>query len=201
MPAWILGAIVGVWALVTPLAERTNAGRVVYPLAAALMLGWWGFLSLFGGWVLTPDHGPTNPAPTSAWHQLELHYQDVGTQLREEFGVTSETRVASADIGAVGYFSGATIIDTVGLVTPELTAYYPFDRDILVTNPDPQNYAVPPALILDTQPAYFVTMEGFVREGLATIPAFTETYTLVREIPLEYYGAGVQLYARNDMLE
>ncbi|MEL6268998.1 MAG: hypothetical protein AAFV33_06975 [Chloroflexota bacterium] len=198
MPAWIFGAVIGVWAVVATLAERTLP-RVVFPAAAALMLGWWGFLSI-NAWTANPDHGPENPAPLSAWHELELHYQDVGTQLREEFGVTSETRVASADIGAIGYFSGATIVDTVGLVTPELSAYYPFDRDILVTEPDRQNYAVPPQLIFDTQPEYFVTMEGFVRLGLEQMPEFTDNYTLLREIPTGYYGTGVRLYARNDVL-
>lgn len=196
MPAWIFGAVVGVWSLAAPLAARLNAERVVYPAVAALMLGWWGFLSL-NHWTLTPTHGPSNPAPAAAWHELELHYQEIGTQLHDEFGVTPETRVASADIGAIGYFSGATIVDTVGLVTPELSEYYPFDPAIRV---DDQNYAVPPALILDTQPEYFVTMEAFVRQGLQQTPAFIDNYTLVREIPTGYYGTGVQLYARNDVL-
>ncbi len=199
LPAWIFGAVLGVWSLFALIAQRTETTRWLHPAAAALMLGWWGTLAL-GAWNPSPDHGPGSPAPEAAWHELELNYQIIGTQLRDEFGVTPETRVASADIGAVGYFSEATIVDTVGLVTPELSAYYPFDPAIRVTAPDEQNYAVPPQLILDTQPDYFVTMEGFVRNGLAQMPAFTDNYTLVREIPTEFYGTGMQLYARNDVL-
>ncbi len=194
MPAWIFGAVVGVWALITPLAKRTRP-RFVFPAAAALMIGVWGFFSL-NHWQLTPTHGPTTPAPAMAWHELELVYRELGLQLRDEYGVTAQTRVASADIGAVGYYSRATIIDTVGLVTPELVAYYPFDPAIRVTTPDPQIYAVPPDLILDTQPDYFITPEGFVRLGLEQMPAFTDAYTVAHEVPFEFYGTGIRLYVR-----
>jgi hypothetical protein len=43
-------------------------------------------------------------------------------------------------------------------------------------------------------------MEAFVRLGLLQEPAFTENYTLLREIPTGYYGTGVQLYTRNDLI-
>jgi hypothetical protein len=199
MPAWILGAVLGVWSIITPIGERTNK-TIVYPLAAGLLGLLWGGMSL-NAWVLSPDHGASRPAPDMAWHEIELHYRDIALLLRDEYGVTPDNRVASADIGAVGYFSEATIIDTVGLVSPELSAYYPFDDTIRIRDgDDPQNYAVPPQLILDTQPEYFVTMEGFIRLGLIQMDAFTDNYTLVREIPTGYYGTGMQLWARNDVL-
>lgn len=128
-----------------------------------------------------------------AWHQIELYYQQIGTMLRDDYGVTAETRVASADIGAIGYFTGATIVDTVGLVTPELSRYYPVDPSLIVEG---QNYAIPPQLILDAAPEYFVTMEAFVRLGLENEAAFTTNYDLLFEIPTDFYGTGMRLYGR-----
>ncbi|MBW4436474.1 MAG: phospholipid carrier-dependent glycosyltransferase [Pleurocapsa minor GSE-CHR-MK-17-07R] len=188
----MLMVFIGLWALLKPLTARPSGKRIAWG-AIGLVAGLCVVSSL-SAWTLHPDHGNDRPAPRMAWHQIELHYQTVGEYLRNELGITPETRVASADIGAVGYFSRATIVDTVGLVTPELTAYYPVDDALFASD---QNYAVPPVLIYDTQPEYFVTMEGFIREGLAQQEAFLESYTLMREIPTDFYGTGMQVWARN----
>ena len=169
-----------------------NRARFSADLAVGLVGIFWLVTSL-GGWVMQPDHGPQRPAPEMAWHEIELNYERIATQLRETYGVTPQTRVASADIGAVGYFSRATIIDTVGLVTPELSVYYPVDPALVV---DGQNYAIPPRLILDTDPAFLVTMEAFVRLGLNQEPAFRSLFALREEIPMAYYGTGMHLYER-----
>jgi hypothetical protein len=187
----ILLVFIGLWALLAPLARRPAGRRVALGLIAGA--GGLCVVSGISAWTLHPDHGPDRPAPRMAWHEIELHYQAVGEYLRDELGVTPGTRVASADIGAIGFFSRATIVDTVGLVTPELTAYYPADEAVFAAD---QNYAVPPALIYDTQPEYFVTMEGFIREGLARQDAFLAAYTLIREIPTDFYGTGMQVWMR-----
>ncbi|MEO0561508.1 MAG: hypothetical protein AAF125_05320, partial [Chloroflexota bacterium] len=199
LPAWMVGVVLGAWAIVSGIANAEKApgrARIVQRVAAGGLALLWGGTSL-NHWVITPDHGPQRPAPEMAWHVIELNYRTVGNMLREEYGVTSDTPVAAADIGAVGYYSQANIIDTVGLITPAFADYYPFDEALLAEG---QNYAVPPGLILSTQPEYFVTMEGFVREGLLTMPDFTDNYTLIEEIPMDVYGSGMQVYARNDVL-
>jgi hypothetical protein len=216
LPALMFGIVAGAWWLVSgivkphppipspsygegsknahlaPASHRPLASRLAPLIVGALGVVWLG--TSLNGWTLQPDHGPNRPAPRMAWHQIELLYEQVGTALREAHGVTPQTRVGSADIGAVGYFSRATIIDTVGLVTPELRRYYPVDPALI---PAGQNYAIPPALILDTQPEYLVTMEAFVRLGLAQDAAFTGDYTLLDEIPTGFYGTGMQLWGRN----
>lgn len=191
LPALMLGIVVGAWALVSGLLRQSRALRFAPVIVGAFGVVWL-FTSL-NAWTLHPDHGLDRPAPKMAWHALELLYQQMGEHLRDDLGVTPETRVASGDIGAVGYFSRATIVDTVGLVTPELTRYYPVDRSLIA--PD-QNYAIPPQLIYDTQPDYLVTMEGFVREGLAKQAQFADEYELITEYPFPFYGSSMRLYAR-----
>jgi hypothetical protein len=190
LPALIIGIFVGLRAMVQPLM-RTSARRAAATVVAVLGLLW--LFTSVNGWTLHPDHGLDRPAPRMAWHEIELLYERMGRYLCEELGVTEATRVASGDIGAVGYFSRATIVDTVGLVTPELTRYYPVDPSIVA---DDQNYAIPPQLIYDTEPDYLVTMEGFVREGLAREARFREEYELVLEYPTDFYGTAMQLYRR-----
>lgn len=185
LPGYFLSILIGAWALVDALGSNRC---VAFVLTAAG--GVWLALSL-NAWVLHPDHGPDRPAPEMAWHKIELLYQAVGERIRATEGVTRETVVAAGDIGAIGYFTEAHILDTIGLVTPEMTAYYPFDASLLIPG---ANYAVPPEIILDHQPEYVVLMESFVRNGLAKDPRFMTRYEQVRFIPTDFYGTGMIVY-------
>lgn len=189
LPAYFLSILIGVWALADALASNR---RVAFVMSAAGVV--WLAFSL-NAWVLHPDHGPDRPAPKMAWHKIELLYQAVGERLRTTEGVDRETVVAAGDIGAIGYFSEAYILDTIGLVTPEMTAYYPFDESLLIPG---ANYAVPPQLILDHRPEYAVLMESFVRNGLAKDARFMTRYEQVCFIPTDFYGTGMIVYRLRD---
>ncbi len=195
LPALCLSIFMGVWAVISGICSKADAGEArpgrLLPVVGIIALAW-VFTSVHG-WVLHPDHGLDRPAPEMAWHKIELYYQDIATQLRDQYGVTPQTLVASGDIGVIGYFSRATILDTVGLVTPAVSKYYPIPKELIAEG---QNYAIPPQLILDDQPQYLVAMESMVRLGLEQNATFKSEYKLVRDIPTDFYGKGMYLYQR-----
>lgn len=142
-------------------------------------------------WTLHPDHGPDRPAPEMAWFKLEQLYAQVGRELAPE--VTPQTVVAAGDIGALGYFSGARILDTLGLISPQSTAYYPLPPGQLVIN-----YAISADLIADQKPDYVVFLEVYGRRTLLADPRFLESYTLRQKIPTDIYGSdGMLVYHRS----
>ncbi|MBL8147391.1 MAG: glycosyltransferase family 39 protein [Anaerolineae bacterium] len=190
-PVLLLVVFAGGWAALAPLtrSRRGRAGRT----AALGAFGVVCVASMLAGWTLHPDHGSSRPAPVMAWHKIELLYQQMADFLVNEKGVTAQTRVASGDIGAIGFYTGATIVDTIGLVTPEMRRYYPLDPAWVVNG---QNYAIPPALIADTMPDFLVVMEGHVRQTLERDPPFQRDYELILEFPTDYYGTGMRLYQR-----
>lgn len=195
-PALMLGIVIGLWVLLHAL-ERARPIPRLMPVAAALLACFWGAASL-SGWVASPDHGPNRPAPAMAWHLSEINYQRMAVLLREVHNVGPETRIATAEIGVIGYFTRAFIIDTVGLISPDMRGYYPNDPALVA---DDQNYAIPPQIIHDTEPQFLVTMEGFIRDGLAQEAQFQAYYELIAEIPMAVYGTGMQLYQRRATAE
>jgi len=175
---------------------KQNGGQILSPLKC-------GFLSLMilavpfclslRDWSFHPEHGLDRPAPDMAWYQLELLYRQAAARLAPEIASFERTPIlAAGDVGVLGYFSGAHILDTVGLNSPISTQYYPLDEKFYVIN-----YAIPPDLILDTQPDYLVILEVYARPGLLKDPRFTNDYHLIEKIPTDIYGSdGMLLFEK-----
>ncbi|MCI0521468.1 MAG: hypothetical protein L0Z70_14575 [Chloroflexi bacterium] len=144
-------------------------------------------------WTLHPDHGLDQPAPRMAYYQLELLYRQAAESLAAEFAAQpAPLLLAAGDVGVLGYFTGARILDTVGLNSPISTRYYPLDESYYAIN-----YAIPPDLILDQMPDYIVVLEVYIRNGLLKDPRFQHAFELRQVIPTQIYGSrGMHLYAR-----
>jgi hypothetical protein len=125
-----------------------------------------------------------------AFIKLELMYEEVGRNLKDE--IKPGEILSAGDIGALGYFTGARILDTVGLITPEVAHYYPLPESYYEIN-----YAIAPDLILDKQPEYLVILEIYGRNELLVEPEFEDTYHLIDVIDTDLYGSeGMLVYER-----
>ena len=143
------------------------------------------------GWQIRPEHGPDRPAPEMAYIKLELLYQEAASILTER-DLTNET-IAAGDIGAVGYFTNAHILDTIGLISPVSLKYYPLPDSLYTIN-----YAIPPDLILDHMPDYIVILEVYGRNGLLVNESFLNSYRLLKKIPTDMYGSdGLLIFERS----
>jgi hypothetical protein len=137
------------------------------------------------GWVAHTDHGLSRPTPEMAWYQLELLYRQAADTLIPRLGPDPSANVlAAGDVGVLGFFTKAKILDTVGLNTPQSLPYYPLEPDLYTIN-----YAIPPDLILDHMPDYIVILEVYGRAGLLKEPGFWDSYELLQKIPTDIYGS------------
>jgi hypothetical protein len=194
LPFYFLLILIGLDRLLADLARWWSARAGLprlrpaapYLLAAPVAL----YAAFFArAWTLHPDHGPDAPAPVMAWHQLELYYAQVGAALA---GPAAEGAViAAGDVGALGYYSNARILDAVGLMSPEALAYYPLDPSLYVIN-----YAVAPRLILDYAPDYVVLLEVYGRAGLLRDADFNARYEVMDTVPTDIYGSDGLLVMR-----
>jgi hypothetical protein len=86
-------------------------------------------------------------------------------------------------------------LDTVGLVSPSVSRYYPLPEGSVVVN-----YAVPTELIVDLQPEVLVSLEVFLRRTLLSSQQFLDEYHLVWQAPTDAFGSrGLMIYARRDL--
>jgi hypothetical protein len=168
LPMYFLGLFIG--------ASRVSKDiRSRVPLLAFATLA---LASTASAWALTPDHGPRRPAPKMAFIELELLYEHAAELV--ETRLSSNQVLAASDIGALGYYTEARILDMLGLVSAEASQYYPAPPSMYVIN-----YAIPPDLVRDLKPDLVVMLEVYGRNGLLLDPDFQQSYQLVDELPTD----------------
>lgn len=186
LPVYMLLIFAGTWALAQDLgslAARLQRGRLAAAVPRALfaLFACAALVSTLDAWTLHPDHGPDRPAPEMAWFELELLYERAAEIVRAH---GEGDTLCAGDIGVLGYRSGMTILDTVGLVTPAASAYYPADSSIYVIN-----YAIPADLVLALDPDYVVILEVYGRRGLLPDGRFQARYRLLERLETDIYGS------------
>ena len=178
LPLFMLGIFLGTANLAEDL--KFPPLQIILPIAAAGMT--------LNGWVLHPDHGPDRPAPAMAYIQLELLYQLAAEELFPQ--LESGDVVAAGDIGALGYFTDAVILDTLGLISPQADDYYPLPAQDYVIN-----FAIPADLILDENPDFLVALEVYGRRTFLQNEDFLSRYYQFETLPTDIYGSqGMLLY-------
>jgi len=119
----------------------------------------------------------------------EEAYAAAGPYLAPRLG--PDTVVAMPEFGAFGYVTGARILDTVGLVSPRATRYYPLPSDFAEHN------AVPPELIREERPDFLVGLERFLPEQLVGAEWFRRGYRSVASFEAPIWGSRmVVIYER-----
>jgi hypothetical protein len=188
LPAYFLGILLGLHAILAGLASRLDRQRLgdwALALVVVILLAF-----SLNDYVVHPDHGPDRPSPEMAWVKLELYYQQAAGLLEPH--LQPGEVIAVGDIGAIGWFTDAPLLDTVGLVSPEVVPYYPLDPSQMVIV-----YAISAEMIRDFQPDYLVTLEIYVRESVLRDPWFHESYTLIEEIDTSMYEShGMLIFKR-----
>lgn len=181
LPTFFLGIFLGV-VRVTRDLKRPSIAWAFGAIAVLLSLN---------GWTLRPSQGPSRPAPDMAFVGLEAVYEEIGREMLGQ--VEPQEVVAAGDIGALGYFSGARVLDLVGLVSPQVVEYFPLPPEAYVIN-----FAVSTDALLDLSPDWIVMLEVYGRETALKDPRFAEAYTLVKKVPTDLYESdGMLIFRRS----
>jgi len=111
--------------------------------------------------------------------QREELYRQAALELAPK--VTVDTRIATAEIGSLGYHSQAYILDAAGLVSPIAISYFPLE---VYTKESGQKKIpeIPLSLVLDLEPDYIVALKAHVQGSLVGQPPFEEAYELMKVV-------------------
>ena len=192
LPAYLLFILIGVHTLLTAIFSKLKiTDKAMRTAILSIFLIVLPLANLLSAWSWIPDHGMRHPAPKMSWYQLELLYGQASAIISPY--LQDGQTLAAGDVGVLGYFTNARILDTVGLNSPEALAYYPLDQRYYVIN-----YAIAPDLIIDQSPDAVIFLEVYGRNGLLKDERFLSQYTLLEKIPTDIYGSdGMLIYIRD----
>lgn len=122
-------------------------------------------------------------------------YQAICASLRPLIG--PHTVVAASEIGYLGYYCHARILDTFGLVSPGVTRFYPLP--VAETVPGVV-YAIAPGIVRQYHPDYLVTLDAFARRSIMRDGYFLAHYRQIIMVPDRSFGStGIFVFARRGL--
>ncbi len=191
LPAYLLFILIGIHTLLTAILSKLKINsKTVQTAILCIFLIILPLANLLSAWSWIPDHGMRHPAPKMSWYKLELLYGQASSVVTPY--VQDGKTLAAGDVGVLGYFTNARILDTVGLNSPEALPYYPLDQRYYVIN-----YAIAPDLIIDQSPDAVIFLEVYGRNGLLKDERFLTQYQLLEKIPTDIYGSdGMLIYIK-----
>lgn len=184
---WYLVALAPFYLLGVVLLVRSLTSRLPNP--ATVLVG--GFLLAWAlaGLSLGRDAGRGVLSPLGVNLVRENAYAAAARFLAPR--LTANTVVALPEIGAFGYAADARILDTVGLVSPEATRFYPLPPGFAGEN------SIPPDLILQERPAYLVSHDRYLDTPLLEADWFRRNYRLIATFHAQIWdGKDVLVYQR-----
>ena len=195
LPAYFFFILMGLDQVLTSIFARAKV-PAIHPLPAwrtwvvTALLIVLPLVPTLSDWQIHPDHGADRPAPQMAFIKLELLYRQAADYLSPQ--LTSNTLLAAGDVGVLGFYTPARILDTVGLNSPVSLNYYPLDDRYYAIN-----YAIPADLVLDQKPDFVVILEVYGRLTLLKDPHFLAQYELLQTLPTDIYGSnGMLIFKR-----
>jgi hypothetical protein len=194
LPAWFFCILCGFDQILSNLSNYISKRFPSYSYVNIIftLLLFYPFVSTLTEWKINPEHGPNRPAPDMAYIELETQYLNAAQIINQKM-IGQDYLLAAGDVGVLGYYTKADILDTVGLNSPIATTYFPLDPSSYVIN-----YAIPSELIIDQSPDVVVFLEVYGRKTLLVDPQFNDQFSLFEKIPSNMYGSdGLLIYQSN----
>ena len=164
-----------------------SMGRVAEATDRWRAVAWvWAGVAIGTAAIRLTSFQPYDPGPREGLYRHAV----------EELSLGDQDLVAAPEIGAVGYFSDARILDTVGLVSPAILSSYDATwRQEVRRGLFPGD--IPPRLFRTFHPDYIVSAPWFLQRSLTLEPDMLSDYERIAFHPdARSLGGGVVVYRR-----
>lgn len=193
-PGYIFALTFGFWSVIDLLKLKSNLVAFAIVILVWLSLMYQYALPAFFGnnpeqipaAFLTiaqsdaPRHGLLRPLLSS--EPREKLYQKIAFELADQ--ITDQTRIMTPEFGALGYFSRAKFVSSLGHVNPEVMQFLPPKPEELGVS----NNVITVREVRGLTPDYVISYQIFIEKTLLIDPWFKENYQEVAWYPVNIWN-------------